>query len=124
MRLSIDERILSMAAWTAPWMVPWTRVCKFAPLVTCCRLTVLALDPCRVLTGAAVDTTTAVEPVGVGIWLVEGVDIFTSYFSHTTVFLTIKTFCHVPQECTLIVAHVPLGTPAAHDIHVLCVNAV
>ena len=73
MRLSIDERIPSMAAWTAPW----TRVCKLAPLVTCGRLTVLALDPCRVLAGAAVDTTTAVEPVGTGIWLVEGVDIFT-----------------------------------------------
>ena len=63
-----------MAAWTAPW----TRVCKFAPLVTCGRLTVLALDPCRVLAGAAIDTTTAVEPVGTGIWLVEGVAIFTS----------------------------------------------
>ena len=63
-----------MAAWTAPW----TRICKFAPLVTCGWLTVLALDPCRVLAGAAVDTTTAVEPVGMGIWLVEGVDIFTS----------------------------------------------
>ena len=42
-----------MAAWTAPL----TRVYKFAPLVTCSRLTVLALDPCRVLAGAAVDIT-------------------------------------------------------------------
>ena len=67
MRLSLDERILSMAAWTAPW----TRVCKFAPLVTCGQLTMLALDPCQVLTGTAVDTATAVEPVGTGIWLVE-----------------------------------------------------
>ena len=62
-----------MAAWTAPW----TRVCKLAPLVTCGRLTVVALDPCRVLAGAGIDTTT-VEPVGTGIWLVEGVDIFKS----------------------------------------------
>ena len=35
-------------------------------------------DPCRVLAGAAVDTTTAVEPVGTGIWFVEVVDIFKS----------------------------------------------
>ena len=75
MWLSIDERIPSIAVWTAPW----TRVCKFAPLVTCGRLAVIALDPCRVLAGAAVDTTTAVEPVGAGIWVVEGVDIFTSF---------------------------------------------
>ena len=40
-----------MAAWTAPR----TRICNFAPLVTCGRLTVLALDPCQVLAGAAVD---------------------------------------------------------------------
>ena len=40
-----------MAAWTAPW----TRICKFAPLVTCGRLTVLALDPCQVLAGVAID---------------------------------------------------------------------
>ena len=75
MRLSIDERIPSMAARTAPWI----RVCKFTPLVTCGQLAVKALDPCRVLAGAAVDTTTAVEPVGAGIWLVEGVDIFTTF---------------------------------------------
>ena len=31
--------------------------------------------------GAAADTTTAVEPVGAGIWLVEGVDIFTSFLA-------------------------------------------
>ena len=77
MRLPINERILSMAAWTAPW----TRVCKFALFVTCGWLIVLALDPCRVIGGTAVDITTAVEPVGVEIWLVEGIDIFTSFLA-------------------------------------------
>ena len=67
MWLSIAERIPSMADCTAPW----TRLCRLAPLVTCGRLTVLALVPCWALTSAVVEATGAMVPVSAELRLVE-----------------------------------------------------